>query len=268
MATEPEEPTTQSLQSQYAAQFAHHLAANREEQARLRKRLEQLEADEAWLVKALETVSAPADADAGAQAPEGEPAQPQDNTSKPTEPTEAAEPSEAADVEASAAVPKQRQDKPAKTAAKKTTAKKTAVKETTAKKATAKKSGARKAAAKQAPAAKKTTATRAGEPTLGELLLSVLGKHAGQPRTAGEVAGDLEREYPERARDINTVRSTLERLVAKSRVERMKQKNTVLYTAVTASVPATDDAAAEASPTTETTGAAETANTAKVPAQA
>ncbi|WP_406723588.1 BlaI/MecI/CopY family transcriptional regulator [Streptomyces sp. GD-15H] len=269
MATEPEEPTTQSLQSQYAAQFADHLKANREEQARLRKRLEQLEADEAWLVKALETVSAPASA--GARAPEGEPARPQDNTSGPTEPTEAAEsaesaePSEATDVEASAAVPKQRQDKPAEAPAKKTTAKKTAVKETTAKKATAKKSGAKKAAAKKAPAAKKTTATRAGEPALGELLLSVLGKHAGQPRTAGEVAGDLEREHPERARDINTVRSTLERLVAKSRIERTKQKNTVLYTAVTESAPATEDAAAEASPTTETAGAEETE---KVPAQA
>ncbi|MEV0693884.1 hypothetical protein [Streptomyces sp. NPDC050388] len=281
MATEPEEPTSQSLQSQYAAQFADHLVGNREEQARLRKRLEQLEADEAWLVKALETVSAPAEAGAGAQAPEGESAPPQDNTSGPTEPAEAAEsaepsePSEATDVEASAAVPKQRQNQPAEatakkttakeTAAKRSTAKKAAVKETTAKKATAKKPEAKKAAAKQTPAAKKTTAAKAGEPTLGELLLSVLGKHAGHPRTAGEVAGDLEQEHPERARDINTVRNTLERLVAKSRIERTKQKNTVLYTAVTEPVPAADDAAAEASPTTETAGAAETE---KVPAQA
>ncbi|MGW3680702.1 BlaI/MecI/CopY family transcriptional regulator [Streptomyces prasinus] len=253
MATEPEEPTTQSLQSQYAAQFADHLAANREEQARLRKRLEQLETDEAWLIKALETVSAPAEA--GAQASEGEPAPPQDNMS---EPTESAESTEATDVEASAAVPKQRQDKPAEAPAKKTTAKKTAAKKTTAKKATAKKPEAKKTAAKQAPAAKKTTAAKAGEPPIGELLLTVLGKHAGQPRTAGEVAGDLEREYPERARDINTVRSTLERLVAKSRIERTKQKNTVLYTAVTESVPAADDAAAEASPAAETAGAEET----------
>lgn len=270
MATEPEEPATQSLQSQYAAQFADHLAANREEQARLRKRLEQLEADEAWLVKALETVSAPAKdkAKTDAQTPEDEPAQPQDNTSGPTEPTEAAEstePFEATDVEASAAVPKQRRDKPAEAPAKRTTAKKTAVKETTAKKATAKKPGAKQAAAKQAPAAKKTTASKAGEPALSEMLLSVLGKHAGQPRTASEVASDLQREYPERARDINTVRNTLERLVAKSRVERTKQKNTVLYTAVTESVPAADDAAAEASPVAETAGAAETE---KVPAQA
>ncbi|MFE9976904.1 BlaI/MecI/CopY family transcriptional regulator [Streptomyces hirsutus] len=248
MVTEPEEPTSQSLQSQYAAQFADHLAGNREEQARLRKRLEQLEADEAWLVKALETVSAPAGA--GAQAPENELAQPQDNTSGSTEPAES---SEATDVGASAAVPKQRQDKPAGAPAKKTTVKKTAVKETTAKKTAAKRS-----TAKKAPAAKKKTVAKAGEPALGELLLSVLGKHAGQPRTASEVVGDLEREYPERARDINTVRSTLERLVAKSRIERTKQKNTVLYTAVTESAPAADDAAAEASPRAETAGAEET----------
>ncbi|MGW9499002.1 hypothetical protein ACWG5P_32400 [Streptomyces prasinus] len=238
MATEPEEPTSQSLQSQYAAQFADHLADNREEQARLRKRLEQLEADETWLVKALETVSAPAGAGASAQAPENELAQPQDNTSGSTEPAES---SEATDVEASATVPKQRQDKPAGAPAKKTTAKKTAAKRSTAKKA---------------PAAKKKTVAKAGEPALGELLLSVLGKHSGQPRTASEAVGDLEREYPERARDINTVRSTLERLVAKSRIERTKQKNTVLYTAVTES--AADDAAAEASPRTETAGAEKT----------
>ncbi|MER5844443.1 BlaI/MecI/CopY family transcriptional regulator [Streptomyces prasinus] len=250
MATEPEEPTTQSLQSQYAAQFADHLAANREEQARLRKRLEQLETDEAWLIKALETVSAPAEA--GARVSEGEPAPPQDNMSEPTEAAESAEPTEATDVEASAAVPKQRQDKPAEAPAKKTTAKKTAAKKTTAKKATAKKPEAKKTAAK------KTTAAKAGEPPIGELLLTVLGKHAGQPRTAGEVAGDLDREYPERARDINTVRSTLERLVAKSRIERTKQKNTVLYTAVTESAPAADDAAAEASPAAETASAEET----------
>ncbi|MEV0695487.1 BlaI/MecI/CopY family transcriptional regulator [Streptomyces sp. NPDC050388] len=243
-------PTTQSLQSQYAAQFTKDLAANREEQARLRERLGQLEADEAWLVKALETVSAPAESGFGAQAPEGEPVQPQDSASGPTEPAEVTE----AAVEASAAVPQQRQDKPAEAPVKKTTAKKTAARKTAAKKTTA----------KQAPAAKKTAST-AGEPALGELLLTVLEKHAGQPRTASEVAGDLEREYPERARDVNTVRNTLERLVAKSRVERMKQKNTVLYTAVAESAPATKDTAMEASPAAETAGVEEAG---KAPAQA
>jgi hypothetical protein len=256
VATAPEEPTSQSLQSQYAEQFANHLTANREEQARLRQRLEQLVTDEAWLVKALETVSAPDETEAGAQAPQDKSAQPHDSTSGPAEPAEATEATESAG-EASAAVPQQRQDKQTKASAKKTTAKKTAAKKSAAKKTTA---------AKKAPAVKETAA-RGGEPTLGELLLAVLGKHAGQPRTAGEVAGDLEREYPERARDINTVRNTLERLVAKSRIERSKQKNTVLYTVVE-SADGADGAAVKASPAAETAGAEEAEDTEKVLAQA
>ncbi|MGW4027278.1 hypothetical protein ACWEEL_38995, partial [Streptomyces sp. NPDC005009] len=127
MATELEKPTTQSLQSQYAEQFTNHLSANREEQARLRARLEQLETDEAWLVRALETLSAPAEGGLDTQAAGDESAQQQGSASGPAE---AAEPSEVADVEASAAVPNQRQDKQAKAPAKKTAAKKTAVKET------------------------------------------------------------------------------------------------------------------------------------------
>jgi hypothetical protein len=256
VATAPEEPTSQSLQSQYAEQFANHLSANREEQARLRQRLEQLVTDEAWLVKALETVSAPDETEAGAQAPQDKSAQPHDSTSGPAEPAEATEATESA-VEASAAVPQQRQDKQTKASAKKTTAKKTAARKSAAKKTTT---------AKKASAVKETAA-RGGEPTLGELLLAVLGKYAGQPRTASEVAGDLEREYPERARDINTVRNTLERLVAKSRIERSKQKNTVLYTVVE-SAPTVDGAAVTASPAAETAGAEQTENTEKVLAQA
>ncbi|MFC9287501.1 hypothetical protein ACFT0E_12605, partial [Streptomyces sp. NPDC057052] len=42
----------------------------------------------------------------------------------------------------------------------------------------------------------------------------------------------LEEQHPEWVRDINVVHSVLERLVAKSRIERTKQKETVLYTAV------------------------------------
>ncbi|MER8225877.1 BlaI/MecI/CopY family transcriptional regulator [Streptomyces sp. NPDC094143] len=211
--------------------------------------------DESWLVKALETVSAPdeneADADAAAQAPQEASAQPHDSAAVPVEPDEATEATESA-VEASAAVPQQRRDKQAEAPVKKTTA--------------AKKTVVKKSATKKAPVAKETAANT-GEPTLSELLLTVLGKYAGQPRTASEVADDLEREYPDRARDINTVRNTLERLVAKSRVERSKQKNTVLYTVVE-SAPTADGAAVKASPAAETAGAEEAENTEKVPAQA
>ncbi|MGX1274620.1 hypothetical protein [Streptomyces phaeoluteigriseus] len=41
-------------------------------------RLEHLAADETWLVKALETVAAPGEIRVGAQAPEGEPVEPQE----------------------------------------------------------------------------------------------------------------------------------------------------------------------------------------------
>ncbi|MEU3297144.1 hypothetical protein ABZ722_32995 [Streptomyces longwoodensis] len=200
------------LQSQYKSQFAKHLADNREEQATLRARLEQLVTDEAWLVKALEAVSA--QEEAAAQVSAGESAQ---LRNKP------------------AAAPKK------KATAKKTTAKKAAAQAPAAKKTTVKKAAAKK----QVPTTKKTAA-RTGEPSLGELLLGILGKHTGQPRSANEVVSDLEEQYPERARDINTVRSTLERLVAKSRIERTKQKHTVLYTTV--------DSSAEASPDAGTTG--------------
>ncbi|WP_217127905.1 hypothetical protein [Streptomyces sp. AC558_RSS880] len=270
MATE-QQPTTESLQSQYAEQFANHLEANREEQTRLRARLEQLVIDEAWLVKALQTLSVPDESKAGARVPQDESAQPHDSTSGPAGPAEATEAAESA-VEASAAVP-QRQDKQAEASAKKTTAKKTAGKKTAVKKSAARKPTtaqqaptANKTTAKKVPAAKETV-VRDGEPTLGELLLAVLGKYAGQPRTASEVAGDLEREYPERARDINTVRNTLERLVAKNRIERSKQKNTVLYTVVE-SAPTADGVAVKAAPAASTAGAEEAENTEKVPAQA
>ncbi|MFC9161930.1 BlaI/MecI/CopY family transcriptional regulator [Streptomyces fungicidicus] len=267
MATEMEKPSTQSLQSQYAEQFTNHLSSNRKEQARLRVRLEQLQADEAWLVRALETLSAPAESGLGTQAAEDGPAQPQDSASRHIAPSEATAPSQVTDTEASATVPNQRQDKQAKAPAKKTATKRAHVKETAAKKTSPPQREVKKAAVKKAPAAKKKAA-KAGEPTLGELLLFVLGKHAGQPRTASEVVGELEREYPRRARDTGTVRNTLERLVAKGRVERMRQKNTVLYTAVTESAPAADSAAVKASPAAETAGGEEAENIEKLPAQA
>jgi hypothetical protein len=60
-------------------------------------------------------------------------------------------------------------------------------------------------------------------------------------------------------------RNTLERLAVKNRVERTKQKNTVLHTAVTESAPAAEDAATEVSPAAEMAGTEEAE---KVPTQA
>ncbi|MGW7410670.1 DDE-type integrase/transposase/recombinase, partial [Streptomyces sp. NPDC054833] len=96
-----------------------------------------------------------------------------------------------------------------------------------AKKAAAKRAAPTRKAAKKTMA--KASADKAVEPSLGDLLKQILDKHSGQPRTAAEVTSELEREFPERARNTNVVRNTLERLVAKSAVERTKQKSTVLY---------------------------------------
>ncbi|MGW3152597.1 hypothetical protein ACWDG1_50270, partial [Streptomyces sp. NPDC001177] len=104
-----------------------------------------------------------------------------------------------------------------KAAAKRTAPARKAAKETAAKKTTAKASADRSAAKK------------AAEPSLGDLLKQILDKHPGEPRTAAEVTSELEKAYPERARNSTIVRNTLERLVAKSAVERTKQKSTVLY---------------------------------------
>ncbi|USQ85559.1 hypothetical protein NFX46_18340 [Streptomyces phaeoluteigriseus] len=101
--------TPQSPQSQYKAQFASHLADNREEQATRCACLEQLTADEAWLVKALEAVSASGEAGIGAQAP-----------------VAVSAPGKAGiDAQVPAGEPVQPQDEPAAVAVKKTTARKT-----------------------------------------------------------------------------------------------------------------------------------------------
>ncbi|TKS96277.1 BlaI/MecI/CopY family transcriptional regulator [Streptomyces lasalocidi] len=239
MANEPEVPTVQSLQSQYEARFANHLSENREEQARLRARLEELVADEAWLARALEAMSAQPEDSTEVQEKGQELARSHRNA---TEAVEAAGAAESA-IEASSALVRQRQGKSATAPVKKSTAKKSTAKKTTAKKASAAK---KSAPDEQVPAANKTRA-QSSEPSLGLLLLSILRRHTGQPRTAGEVVSDLEQEHPERAREVNTVRNTLERLVAKSLVDRMKQKNTVLYTVAADAVSASDDAGNEAS---------------------
>ncbi|CAL9324511.1 hypothetical protein SUDANB66_06568 (plasmid) [Streptomyces sp. SudanB66_2053] len=135
-------------------------------------------------------------------------------------------------------------------------------------KAVPKKASARKAAAAQTAARKNTTARstsrKRGGPTLGELVLAVLHNNPGEPRTATEVAEDLAREYPERARDTNNVRNALEGLVAKSLIERSKQKHTVHYTVQgQRSVPDPADGTA-----TEPFPAADAAASEKVPGSA
>ncbi|MEU0374951.1 hypothetical protein ABZ070_33110, partial [Streptomyces sp. NPDC006283] len=116
-------------------------------------------------------------------------------------------------------------------------AKKTAVKKTApAKKAAstapaAAKLDAKKATVKKAPVNK--IAGKAGEvkgPALTELIYAHLAGQS-EPRTAQEITKVLAEAHPGRTVNVNLVRTTTERLVGRSRVERVKQGSTVYYTA-------------------------------------
>ncbi|MGW1878765.1 BlaI/MecI/CopY family transcriptional regulator [Streptomyces sp. NPDC001975] len=75
----------------------------------------------------------------------------------------------------------------------------------------------------------KTPATTA-QPTLVELIHQHLTEQK-EPRSAAEIAEALRQAHTERTIDTKVVRTTLENLVAKSRVDRTKQGHSVLYTA-------------------------------------
>ncbi|MGW6507250.1 hypothetical protein ACWGCP_06800 [Streptomyces niveus] len=102
---------------------------------------------------------------------------------------------------------------------KKTTTKKTAVNKAT------KKAAGRKTAVEAA----KTVSTGEKAPSLSDLIHQHLSGQS-EPLTAGEIAKALTAAHPQRNISDNLVRTTTERLVAKSRVERTKQGSTVYYT--------------------------------------
>lgn len=108
---------------------------------------------------------------------------------------------------------------------KKTTAKKTAVNKAPAKAPPAKKAAGRKTAVE----ATKTAGTGEKAPSLSDLIHQHLSGQS-EPLTAGEIAKALTAAHTQRNISDNLVRTTTERLVAKSRVERAKQGSTVYYT--------------------------------------
>ncbi|MGW1491191.1 hypothetical protein [Streptomyces sp. NBC_00191] len=97
---------------------------------------------------------------------------------------------------------------------------------TTTRTPSAKKSAARKTAANKTPA----TGPAQKAPTLTDLVHQHLSGQT-EPRTAAEIAKALAEAHPERNINDNLVRTTTERLVARSRVVRAKQGATVFYTA-------------------------------------
>ncbi|MFE6946493.1 hypothetical protein [Streptomyces chartreusis] len=214
-----DEDTTIPIQQRYAPQLAADLEKNLAAQERLRT-------EERWLratLKSLPTLS---------DLPQEAPGAP--------EATPEPEPSRTA-AETPIPPPRGEESRPPAASARKA----------------ARSKGGTKAPAAKATTRKSTTAgntsRKSGGPTLGGLVLAVLNNNPGEPRTAAEVTEDLAREYPERARDTNNVRNALEGLVAKSLIERSKQKNTVHYT-VQGQQPLSDQdrTAAEPPPAAET----------------
>ncbi|MER5887807.1 BlaI/MecI/CopY family transcriptional regulator [Streptomyces sp. NPDC001941] len=209
-------PGTAAIHTRYSEQFSADLASNKARQSELLAELEQLRADEAWLRTSLNGLQG-----------DGVPAL-----------QEAADalPAAAADETPAVAVPVQARGTrrkaatAAKPAARKTRRVKAKEQAAPARRGT-KTSKVAKAAsadvAKEAPA----KAGKTAGPALGDLVLEVLRKTTGEPRTAREVFHDLGAGEPGRATSEQSVRNTLESLVKKGRAERSTQGRSVLYTA-------------------------------------
>ncbi|MFJ9818659.1 hypothetical protein ACIRU3_26070 [Streptomyces sp. NPDC101151] len=233
----PDTAAATSIQQKYQRQYAADLESNRSRQediqehiARLQETLGQLKADEKWLTEQVELVPARPGTTAVPRA--------EDGTSAPVGPPEAAVPGPRKEAGSATAQKQAVKQSPAR-APKKAPAKKTAAAAATRQ--------AAKTPAQDAAVVEK--ADKGAEPSLGDLLLRVLDTNPGGPRTAAEVVTGLEKAFPARARDVNTVRNTLERLVAKSRIERAKQGSTVYY-----SVPQESQDGAQETDTTTPAG--------------
>ncbi|MEU9803560.1 hypothetical protein [Streptomyces sp. NPDC051000] len=135
------------------------------------------------------------------------------------------------------------------TAAKSTAAKATATKATatksTATKDTAPKSTEAKPAAAKKPVAKKAAPSDKNQVPLTELIHQHLCG-LKEPKTAGEIAQALSVAHPDRSLNDNLVRTSTERLVARSLAERAKQGSTVYYTATRPEAVAAEAPAATA----------------------
>ncbi|WP_405801442.1 hypothetical protein [Streptomyces sp. NBC_01506] len=86
-----------------------------------------------------------------------------------------------------------------------------------------------KTPAKPAGAASGSAGATGKQPSLAQLVGTLLAAHA-EPRSAAEVAAELAADHPGRNSNINVVRNALELLVAKSEAHRAKQNKSVFYT--------------------------------------
>ncbi|WP_447035066.1 BlaI/MecI/CopY family transcriptional regulator [Streptomyces sp. DSM 118878] len=209
------------VQGQYAAQVAADLEANRKEQERisaevtaLTEQLQVLENDHSLLVNMQQAL--------GANGTGGAPA----SASK-------------KGASRAKAAPKSQRAKKASTPRKKSATTATATPSAKA----AGKSTTKSAAAKATP---KVPAARTPEPTLGELIRDHLAAQS-EPRSSAEIASALTEAHPDRTIKTTVVRTTVEKLVAKSQVQRTRQGSSVFYSATAPSeksAPSQPEAAA------------------------
>ncbi|WP_030293363.1 hypothetical protein [Streptomyces katrae] len=217
----------QTLKSQYAEKVTADLELNTAEQERIRKEIASLQEHLAALEQDQQLLT-------GMRAAIG-------------------------DTKVAVPAPRPGKKTPTKAAATKTattaTAKKATAKKAPAKRATVKKATAVKAAAKK-PVAEKAPASKEKPVPLTELIHQHLSGQT-EPKTAREIAQALTTAHPDRNLSDNLVRTTTERLVARSLAERAKQGSTVYYTAIQpnntpAEAPAAVPAQTENEPVTTT----------------
>ncbi len=92
---------------------------------------------------------------------------------------------------------------------------------------------------KKAPAQRsqgKKEVAKTAQPTLVDLIHQHVAEQS-EPRSAAEIAEVLRQAHTERTIDTKVVRTTLENLVSKSRIQRTKQGSSVFYTAASAPEP-------------------------------
>ncbi|WP_327714835.1 BlaI/MecI/CopY family transcriptional regulator [Streptomyces sp. NBC_00490] len=101
----------------------------------------------------------------------------------------------------------------------------------------------------KAPKASTSTAAKSeaksGEPTLVSLIRDHLAAQS-EPRSTAEIAAAMGQTHPDRGIKATVVRTTLEGLVAKGLVQRVKQGSSVYYTASDAGQPAEEQASTDA----------------------
>jgi cell division septum initiation protein DivIVA len=111
-------------------------------------------------------------------------------------------------------------------------------------------SKAPKAPKASTPAPAKSEA-KSAEPTLVSLIRDHLAAQS-EPRSTAEIAATMDKTHPDRGIKATVVRTTLEGLVAKGLVQRVKQGSSVYYTASDAAQPTEEQASTDAQTDTAT----------------